>query len=240
MLTIILPAAGKGTRFREAGYDLPKPMVDVFGKPMLKRVMENLRPNISHQFVVITRLTYEHTQRLPFRHNDINLMLEQDTEGAVDTILKAEKYLTVDPVLIGNTDQLVDFDVNQFIIAARGVDGALVTFKSNKPHHSYVTERNVCGGYNIVDAIAEKRVISNQAVCGVYYFAHGTDFLRYAKQVIAANDRYNSEFYVSSVISRMIDDGLSFVTHDAPSFMLGTPEELQLFEVAINLGRNVL
>ena len=234
MLTIMVPAAGNGSRFREAGYEKPKPLVNVLGKPMLRRVMDNLQPSRAHRFVIVSRLDPISVWPL-LGCDDIAYHLSKPTEGAVDTILQAKRYITDEPLLIANTDQLIDFNVNDFLDSANDVDGALVTFKSNKEHHSYVATVG-----NAVQGIAEKQVISNRAVTGVYYFQSGTDFVEHAEQVLEANDRYNSEFYVSSAIARMIKAGHLFTAYDAPSFMLGTPEELQLFEVAVRLGRNVL
>lgn len=224
MLTVIIPAAGNGQRFVDAGYP-QKPLVDVLGKPMISRVIENLRPAVSNRVVVISRLDDKDIDPL-LKDNDVHIQLSEPTEGAVDTILKAKDYFTTEPVLIGNADQLVGFNVNDFIECAKVLDGSIVTFVSNLPHHSYVTTDM----WGVIDSIKEKEVISNRAVTGVYYFRSGQDFLQYANQVINADDRVNGEHYVSSVISRMIAEGLSIATYDAPSAMLGTPMELQLFE----------
>jgi NDP-sugar pyrophosphorylase family protein len=232
VLTILIPAAGTGERFKLAGYTDPKPLVPVLGKPMLQRIIGNLRPRIQHRVVVISRVNVDSV----LTEKDIRIHLSQPTEGAVDTLLKARDHFTTEPLLIANCDQLCAFDVNDFITASSVVDGGIVTFKSNKSHHSYVQVDQ----WGIVTAIAEKDPISTQAVCGIYYFRHGSDFLHYADQVIKADIRVQNEFYVSSVLDRMVAEGLSFTTYDAPSFMLGTPEELQLFEVAIQVGNTVL
>ena len=235
MLTILIPAAGTGTRFSEAGYARPKALVDVVGKPMLQRVVENLRPITAHRVVLVSRLDPLSLHPLLEKH-DIAVHLSQPTEGAIDTILRAKAYIGDEPLLLANCDQLVNFDVNDFIASANQADGAIVTFKSQRDHHSYVQTDSV----GLVYEIAEKRVISAQAVAGVYFFQNGTDFLWGAEQVLEHNDRYNNEYYVSSALRYMIKDGHKLVSYNAPSFMLGTPEELQLFEVAVHLGRNVL
>ena len=229
MITILIPCAGLGTRFREAGYQLPKPMIDVVGRPMIQRVMDNLRPTAAHRFIIISRLTHV---LLPLRAPDVHLVLPEETEGAVDTILKARHHL-FGPLVVGNCDQLVDFDVDEFIDISPRLAGSLVTFKSNRPHHSYV----ITDDEGNITKIVEKQVISNQAVTGVYFFTHGEDFADHALKVLLAdNDRYNGEFYVSSVIDKMIQNGRQFTTYDAPSVMLGTPDELQAFEVAVRVG----
>lgn len=232
MLTILIPAAGTGERFKLAGYNEPKPLVPVVGKPMLQRVLENLRPLEQCRVIVISRVNVDSI----LGEFDISIRLDEPTEGAVDTLLKAREHFTTNPVMVANCDQLCAFDVNDFIAASSVIDGGLVTFKSQKPHHSYIKTDQ----WNVVTEIAEKTVISSQAVCGIYLFRHGSDFLHYADQVVNANVRVKNEFYVSSVIDRMVAEGLSLTAYDAPSFMLGTPEELQLFEVAIQVGNTVL
>lgn len=232
-LTIVIPAAGNGSRFREAGYDEPKPLIDVVGKPMLARVMDNLRPDRSHRFVVISRLNPA-LFRLPLGLFDLHVFLEHDTEGAVQTILETERAIA-GPVLIGNCDQLVDFDVDAFLQYAQGYDGALVTFKSHRPHHSYVELH----GDRLIKRIVEKEVISNQAVTGVYYFNDGDAFVRAAMEIVHEGQKVKGEYYVSLVIQRLIDWGMGITTYEAPSAMLGTPEELQLFEMAVKVGRTL-
>lgn len=234
MLTVVIPAAGEGKRFTAAGYG-PKPLIPVLGEPMLARVIKNLRPHGANRVVVVSRLDGKAVDAL-LKDDDVNIQLSEPTEGAVDTILKAKDYITNGPLLIGNADQLVGFDVNDFILAGQVLDGSIVTFASDRPHHSYVT----VDMWGVVQEIAEKTVISNKAVCGVYYFRSGSDFLQYANQVISIDERYNGEHYVSSVISRMIAEGLSISTYDAPSAMLGTPAELQLFEACAAVVKRTL
>jgi dTDP-glucose pyrophosphorylase len=210
MIQLVIPAAGRGQRFKDAGYTELKPDIPVLGKPMIQRVIENLRPNGSCS---------------------VQIIREVETRGAVETILCAE--IDNRPLLIGNCDQLVAFDVNDFI-AQSAKDGSLVTFKSNKPHHSYVT---LDGG--IISTIVEKEVISNIAVTGVYYFKDGEQFKQAAKKIIHKDIKTNGEFYVSSVIAELIDSGAEINTYEAPSAMLGTPEELQLFEAAVAVGKTL-
>jgi dTDP-glucose pyrophosphorylase len=164
----------------------------------------------------------------------IQIMPKDPTGGAVDTLVKAEKHIEGE-LIIGNCDQLVAFDVNDFVEFGRGYDGCFVTFKSNKDHHSYVKKK-----YGIIKQIKEKEVISNEAVTGVYYFKNPSNFFAAAHKVVDDNILVRGEFYVSSVIDRMIEEGYRFSTYEAPSAMLGTPEELQLFEAAVEVGKELI
>lgn len=231
-LTVLIPCAGNGSRFAQAGYILPKPLVDVAGKPMLRRVMDNLAPTCDHRFVIVSRLGSP--VRKCLGRGDVAVHLRQPTDGAVATILMARDYL-MGPLLLANCDQLGDFHADDLIAAADGADGAIVTFPSGKDHHSYV--RTDASG--TITEIAEKRVISNQAVTGVYYFHDGAAFAAHADAVVRGNIRWGGEFYVSTVIERMVEAGIRVRTLDAASAMLGTPEELQLFELAVKVGRTL-
>ena len=235
MLTVLIPAAGSGTRFRQAGYQVSKPLIPVAGIPMIKRVMTNVAPTKPHRFVIISRMDDADIAPL-LGPLDTAIHLQHPTEGAIDTILAAGHLVNYEPLIVANCDQLALADIDAFIKYAHGTDGALMTFRSANEHHSYV-KTNEDG---IITEIAEKVVISSQAVTGIYYFSHGIDFIAHCEQVIADNERVaNGEFYVSSAISRMIANGRRFVTYDAPCGILGTPAELQMFEMAVEVGREL-
>lgn len=239
-MKIIIPAAGDGTRFADAGYEEPKPLIDVLGKPMVIRVADNVVPRDEEgdhfdedELIIITQEKH-HVDLKDYWGNGRVLAIDQPTEGAVCTILVAEPFLKDDqPIIIANCDQLVDFDVNDFI--ATDLDGRIVTFPSNKDHHSYV----LLDDNGIITDIKEKEVISNHAVTGVYFFKSSAAFIRAAKTVIDHDRRTKGEFYVSSVIDQMIKDGLHLTAYQANSTMLGTPEELQHFLVAASVAKTL-
>lgn len=241
MIDIIIPAAGNGLRFVEAGYMLPKPLIDIEGKPMLQRVIENIKPKKAHRFIIISRLHVDKVKPLTKGKDDLFIQLGGPTEGAIDTILQAENDVDSSPLLIANCDQLVDFDVDLFISCCEDFDGGLVTFKSKNPHHSYVhTVTDPLTNDDIITQIAEKEVISTNAISGIYYFKNGQTFMRFAREVLEDNERFKNEFYVSSAIKRMIEKDYAITTYDAPTLILGTPQELQTFEVALRIGNKLL
>src|SRR4051812_12441309 len=149
---VLIPAAGNGSRFKQAGYELPKPMIDVLGESMIQRVIDNVKPN-GAKVLLVTRKEHAIVADDP-----VMIELDHTTEGAVATLLEAEPYMTEDqPLVIANSDQLVDFDVNDFVDT--DLDGRIVVFKSSNPHHSYVTTTA-----DVINKIVEKEVISNLAV----------------------------------------------------------------------------
>lgn len=234
-MKVIIPAAGNGSRFTEAGYKEPKPLIDVLGRPMIEQVARNITPTdnetkLPWEAIVIERK--EHNIE-PGDYIDTVVDLTHETGGAVDTILQAARYVPGDqPIVIGNCDQLVDFDPDDFVHT--DLDGRVVVFPSSKPHHSYVKTEG-----DIITEIAEKEVISNQAVTGVYYFKSSKDFFRACQAVIDQNLLTKGEFYVSSAIAYMIGEGKHIGVYEAPSTMLGTPEELQHFLVAARVAKTL-
>ena len=223
MLDIVIPMAGEGRRFAEAGYLEPKPLIDVNGAPMVSRVVDCLTPREPHRF-----------------H-----LLDQEkvgkTAGAVDTILKGGIFNG--ETLLANCDQYLSCSIDDFLADARGEgllvgpsDASVMVFNSTNPHHSYV---KICRGF--VTEIVEKRVISDNAVVGVYWFARGlTD---YAEKVVAADARHAGEFYVSAILAAMVADGLRVRAYEVDvhaKHMLGTPEELRIFLDKVADGRVVL
>lgn len=231
-LNIVIPMAGRGQRFIDAGYKLPKPLIDVLGKSMIERVMDNLKPSCNHRFILIAQKDDRIGDHLVMGQLDKIIELTQTTDGAVCTILKARRFINNDhPLLLANCDQLANIDIDEMISDLN----AIAIFPSNKPHHSYIQfDKN-----RIVTEIIEKKVISNHAVTGIYYFAKGSDFVKAADQIIKSDNRTLGEFYVSTVLEYLIQHKHQFRAIDSECAILGTPEELQLFQMAYRVGANL-
>jgi NDP-sugar pyrophosphorylase family protein len=227
VIAVVIPAAGDGQRFKDAGYTDPKPLIPVLGAPMLDRVLENVTPkrHASHSIVIA---------RHDLGYGDTLHLLDHPTAGALDTILQAAGLIDLaGGLLIANCDQLCALDVDDLIDRGDQHDGAVVTFPSSSPHHSYVeTDEN-----GIIVRIAEKEVISNQAVSGVYYLTRASDFLEIASDVVRRGLTTQGECYVSLAIAAMIDQAMALVAYPAETAILGTPEDMQRFEVAGNIAR---
>jgi NDP-sugar pyrophosphorylase family protein len=214
---VVVPAAGQGRRFVEAGYP-PKQYVPVDGLPMLARVVENVRPAVPHRVTVVV------TSPPPPIGGDVEVVhLDRQTSGAVETLLAAG--VGPGPLLVANSDQLLGFPVDR-LTEESGPDGALATFTASSAAHSYVCRDDA--GY-VID-IAEKRVISSQAVGGVYYFRRGEEFADAARRVLRADRRVLGEFYVSTVIAEMLERGAALRAVHGDVATLGTPEELAVYE----------
>ena len=216
MLNIVIPMAGRGSRFKEAGYVFPKPLIDVKGRTMIEVVARNLRPKGNYRFVFICQR--EHVKEYDL-HNILKnvtdnkfeiVQIDGITAGAACTVLCATPYIdNDDEMLIANSDQFIDIDIDSFLGEAKhgAKDGLIMTFEASHPKWSYArTDEN-----GMVLEVAEKKVISHQATVGIYYFAHGKDFVAGAEEMIKKDIRYNNEFYVCPVYNELILDGKKYI-----------------------------
>ena len=228
-MNVLIPMAGSGTRFQEVGYKEPKPMINVAGKPMLEWVIESLNIDARHIFIVQKK----HNRKFEIEDfiKGINkcyevIELDELTEGAACTTLMAEKYInSAEELIIANSDQYIKWDVGDFLDEIKNDDGSILTFDSNSPKHSYAKVNE----FGYVIEVAEKKVISNNATIGVYYWKMGSDYIRYANSMITKNIRTNNEFYVCPVYNEAIADNKKISIHSAEMWGMGTPEELYVF-----------
>jgi hypothetical protein len=231
-LNVLIPMAGDGSRFEKAGYSFPKPLIEVNGKPMIQVVVENL--NIDARFIFIVQKTHYEKYQLRYLLNLIAknsevVVIESKTEGAACTSLLAEKFINDDtPLLISNSDQFIEWNSSEFMygLESEGVDGGILTFEASHPKWSYVR----LGSDGFIVEVAEKKVISNLATVGIYFWAKGKNYIKYAKQMINKNIRTNGEFYICPVFNEAIQEGLKIRAITVKKMWgLGTPEDLNLF-----------
>ena len=228
-LNILIPMAGAGSRFEKAGYTFPKPLIDVNGKPMIQVVIDNL--NIEANYIYVVQKEHRAKYNLDTLLNLITpgcKIVEVDglTEGAACTTLLAKEHIDNDaPLLMANSDQFVEWDSNEFMykMIEQKLDGGFLTFKATHPKWSFTKiDEN---GY--ATELAEKNPISDIAIVGIYYWAKGSEYVKYAEQMIQKNIRTNNEFYVSPVYNEAIQEGKKIKPfHIEKMWGLGTPEDL--------------
>ncbi len=228
-LNVLVPMAGAGSRFEKAGYSFPKPLIDVKGEPMIKVVSENL--NLDANFIYIVQKSHREKYNLDTLLNLISpncKIVEVDglTEGAACTTLLAKEFIDNDDSLIlANSDQFIEWDSNEFMYKMNetDVDGGIVTFESTHPKWSFAK----LDEFGFVCEVAEKNPISDIATVGVYYWKKGSDYVKYAEQMIDKNIRVNNEFYVCPVFNEAISDGKKVINYRIDKMWgLGTPEDL--------------
>jgi len=230
-MNVLIPMAGEGSRFVNAGYTFPKPLIEINGKPMIQVIIENL--NIEARYIFVVRRHHYDKYNLKYLLEFIApnckiIQVDSLTEGAACTTLLAKEYINNDEhLLIANSDQWIDWDSSNFMYSMQNdfVDGGILTFKNSHPKWSYVKINN-----NLITEIAEKKVISNQATVGIYFWKKGSDYVKYAEQMIQKNIRVNNEFYVAPVYNEAILDNKKIKSYEVNNmFGLGTPEDLQTF-----------
>lgn len=229
---ILIPMAGAGSRFAQAGYTFPKPLIEVNGKPMIQVVVENL--NIDAEFIYIVRKEHYDKYNLKYLLNLLTpnckiVQINYLTEGAACTTLLAKEFINNDNhLLIANSDQFLEWDSNRFYYSVEdsGVDGGILTFYNTHPKWSYVKlDEN---GY--VTDVAEKKPISTDATVGIYYWNKGSEYVKYAEQMISKNIRVNNEFYVAPIYNEAFLDNKRVKIYPIDKMWgLGTPEDLNYF-----------
>jgi HAD superfamily hydrolase (TIGR01509 family) len=237
-LNVVIPMAGDGSRFADAGYTFPKPLIEIDKKPMIQLAIESLNIKDANYIFIVRK---EHVDK--YKLDKVLKLLVPDckivelpykTEGALCTILASRGYIDNEsPLLIANSDQFIsDGHIGEAVsILTDGsldLDGMLFTFESVHPKWSFVETDT----YGRVRRVAEKDPISKEANTGIYFFDKGSEFVHYADKMIEKNVRVNGEFYVAPVYNEFIEDGKNIISAkiDNNSFWgLGTPEDLMYF-----------
>ncbi len=232
-MNVLIPMAGAGSRFEQVGYTFPKPLIEVDGKPMIQIVVENLNIDAKHIFIVqkshYEKYNLKYLLNLITNNNCEIVQVDGITEGAACTTLLAKKFIDNDePMVMANSDQLLEWDSNEFMysMVADNVDGGIVSFEATHPKWSFAK----LGDDGFVSEVAEKKPISNIATVGVYYWRRGSDYVKYAEQMIEKDIRTNNEFYVCPVYNEAIGDDKKIKVFPVDKMWgLGTPEDLDRY-----------
>ena len=237
MINIVIPMAGLGSRFSAAGFEKPKPFIDVSGKAMIVRVLENLAYQ-NARYILIARK--EHIQRESELVNEIKksynvdiITIDEVTEGTACTVLAAKDFINNDdPLVIANSDQIVDINFYDFIDDSlnRNLDGSILTFIDEKKNPKWSFAK--INKNQMVTKVKEKQPISKYATVGIYMFNKGRYFIDGVADMITSNDRVNGEFYTCPVYNYLISDRLQIGIYDIdPTLMhgIGTPEDLDKY-----------
>ena len=231
-MNVLIPMAGKGSRFAKEGFTFPKPLIEVNGKPMIEVVVDNINIEANHIFIVqkehYEKYNLEETLSRVYENCKI-VQIDEMTDGAACTTLLAREFIDNDePLLIANSDQFVEWDSNEFMYSMVGdnTDGGILTFPSKHPKWSYAKLDE--DGY--VTRVEEKKPISDKATVGIYYWTKGSDYVKYADKMIEEDKKVNGEFYVCPVYNEAIEDDKKIKIFDIPRMWgLGTPEDLDYF-----------
>jgi HAD superfamily hydrolase (TIGR01509 family) len=231
-LNILIPMAGAGSRFKEAGYIFPKPLIEINNKPMIQCVIDSL--NLEGNFIFIVQKEHQEKYNINsvlkiLKPSCKIIELDEITEGAACTTLLAKKYINNNnPLIIANSDQFIEWDSikSMYNFNSKKIDGSILTFEAIHPKWSYAK----VDSNNFVTEVAEKKVISRNATVGVYFWKKGNDYVKYAEQMINKNIRVNNEFYVCPVFNEAIKDKKKIIIDQVDEMHgLGTPDDLNNF-----------
>tara|TARA_R110001592_G_scaffold15980_7_gene68575 strand:- start:871 stop:2037 length:1167 start_codon:yes stop_codon:yes gene_type:complete len=229
---VLIPIAGRGQRFVDQGYVMPKQLIMVDDKQMIDWSLDSIKNknNCNLIFAIrkdhITNFSLDKILKSRYGNDITIIVIDKITRGSVSTCLQAEEY-------IDNSNPLVVYTLDVFFepffdptIIDTTIDGSILTFKSNNASYSYA-ELNDKGN---VLRTAEKEVISENAAVGVYTFTKGSEFVKYAKRMVELELTTNNEFYICPLYNLMIENGCTIKTEDVEKMhLMGTPEELNFF-----------
>lgn len=226
--------AGEGSRFVKAGYEKPKPFINIQGKPMIVRVIENLQLPEA-RFILIGRKSHLEAEReivskIESKYNATFIGIDKLTEGTACTILFARSFINNEtPLLIANSDQIVDISMSEFVndCATRELDGSILTFKDLERNRKWSFAKTNDSG--LVLEVKEKVPISDIATVGIYLFKRGKDFVDSAIDMFINNDRVNNEFYTCPIYNYMILRSKKIGVYNISQSQMhgiGTPEDL--------------
>lgn len=248
-INVIIPMAGEGRRFIEAGFKKPKPLIKVFNKTLIEIAIETLDIKNANFYFVARKYKNKNFNRqlkkILLKYTDIKkiVFLKRKTSGAVETLLKVKNISQDLPLLTSNCDQYMDWSSDKFLklMKKKNYDGGVVTYKSKNKKNSFAKIKN-----NIVIKIAEKKVISNNALIGIHYWKKTDFFFSSAKKLIKKikNKKLNTEPYVSETYNFLLENKMkiaSYLLKPKNYFLIGIPKDYYLFKTKFkNDKRNII
>lgn len=239
MLNIVIPMAGKGSRFFEARHTTPKPFISINQKYMIEGVVDNLKPESPHRFIFICQQAhidkYKLKEKLHRKSPNCSVLpIDQYTDGAASTVLLAKEYICDNnPLMIANSDQWVDVNIDNYLTKMSNdkLDGLIMTMSADNPKWSFV---RMSQNNKRVAEVVEKQVVSSEATVGIYNFSKGADFCRAAEKMISDDKMVRGEFYVAPVYNELINQNYNVGIYNVGKvgsgmYGLGTPDDLRSF-----------
>jgi dTDP-glucose pyrophosphorylase len=233
-MNFVIPMAGLGSRFTEAGYTLPKPLLPAHGKTLLEWSVDSLPLELATKLIFVGLEAHRDQydletiiRKLYASHHPEFLWLKSTTRGQAETVVLAAPLLDQSVgLLIFNIDTAFRSDGMAAALRDRSHDGVLGSFYSNEPRFSFAKSNE----QGTVIEVREKVVISDQALTGLYHFASTELFLEIARAAISADEREKGEFYVAPLYNKLIARGARFITQSCEQhWILGTPAEYESF-----------
>lgn len=242
-MVVVIPMAGRGTRFQKEGYSTPKPFIPVLGELMVIRALASIS-NLKKVSRLIFVCLKEHQDQYNihgelsgiFKWNTSFVFINDVTQGQLCTVLKAEDYIMPNEgLLICSSDTYIESDIAKHIEnISEDLSGLISVINLPGDNWSFAKVDSL----GKVIQVAEKQRISEWASTGIYFFSKGSDFLKYSKRIIDAEELTRGEYYVIPVYQKMIEDGHNIGISIAHQMWdMGTPNSKLKFENFLANGK---
>jgi NDP-sugar pyrophosphorylase family protein len=244
-VTLILPMAGKGSRFSAEGYDLPKPLIDVDGKPMIIQAVDCLPKTENKIFIClkehVDKYNVDKVLKKYYQNTEI-LNIDGTTEGQACTCELGISQFKLDlekPILISACDNGVYYDTEEYIklVNDETIDIIVWSFRNNqasKVNPNMYAWLNVDEN-NFIKHVSCKKFIyddplKTHAIIGTMFFRKSKYFTDGLKKNYIENIRSNNEFYVDDVLNQNIKEGLKVKVFEVKNYICwGTPDDYKTY-----------
>jgi dTDP-glucose pyrophosphorylase len=231
-LNIVIPMAGKGSRFQKDRYLDPKPLIEIQGLPMISWAIKTLGLEGKWWFIVRNNAYKDKTVsaiQQVLKHANF-IYVDTETAGPACSAALTEHYIDKQsPLCIANCDQIMTWNPQAFLHTAQLYDGCIVTYYNDSNKNSFARTTN----FGLVTEVKEKQVISDISLNGIHWWKHSAYFYDSVVTMIQANDTApNGEYYIGPSYNYMIKKGLTVGIHHIPNSWhnaVGVPEDLDLF-----------
>ena len=233
-MIVVMPMAGRGSRFEGSGYQRPKPLIEVQGKPMFSWAMNSLQGVDYEQLVIVSLQEHEDhygvrelAQEYAGKNTEV-ILLPSITEGQLVTVLAARAFIRGnEDVLVIASDTIVVSEIGRHI-REKSADCQGLISVADMPGDRWSFAGTDATGR--VTAVTEKVRISDHASTGLYYFANGSRLIELADGMITRQEKTRGEYYVIPVYQKYIDKGAFIgISQATEMWDLGTPDALRLF-----------
>lgn len=258
-MNILIPMAGAGSRFADAGYTTHKPAIPTTDRRTGRKVPMVVAATLDLPGVREAGTNIIYIDRDFHRDGGVEeeilahipgatfLTLDYLTEGQASTCLLARQLIDSDrELLIAGCDNGMIYDHAAFEAAKREADALIFTYRK---HHHVLDKPEAYGwvrieGENRATAMSVKVPLSDEpmndhAVVATFWFRRGADFVAAADRMIAKNDRINGEFYVDQAMQHAIELGLKVMVFEIERYLgWGTPRDYEDFEKTLAYWRD--
>jgi HAD superfamily hydrolase (TIGR01509 family) len=237
LVNVLIPMAGAGSRFHQAGYSVPKPLIKVFEKTMIRTSIDTLKlKGIDCNYIFVARRykEQEHNDALKKELLSIDpeaniVYVNELTEGSACTCLYAKYVMNKDlPLFIFNCDQVFNFSQRTvdtiYNVVNSNLNGAVITWKDTNPKNSFCEVSENCLCYNFT----EKQPVSDNALIGFHYWRKTSDFISSAEKMIEQKLKFNNEYYIAPTYN-FLDKIVNIPITKDECYLIGTPADLDYY-----------